>query len=40
MIAAIEILIAGLIVYAVGLPLVNMFDKWKKEMDAETGENE
>lgn len=38
MIAVIEILIAGLIVYTVGLPLVNMFDKWKKEMDKEMGE--
>jgi hypothetical protein len=33
MIAVIEILIAGLIVYTVGLPLVNMYEKWKKEMD-------
>ena len=33
MIAIVEIIIAGLIVYAVGLPLVNMFEKWKKEMD-------
>lgn len=40
MIAVIEILIAGLIVYAVGLPLVDLMDKWKKEMDAEKDENE
>lgn len=39
MIAVIEILIASLIVYAVGLPFVNMFDKWKKEMDKEMDES-
>ena len=33
MIAIVEIIIAGLIVAVVGTPLVNMFEKWKKEMD-------
>ena len=31
----IEILIAGLIVLAAGMPLVNVYDKWKKEMEKE-----
>lgn len=39
MITAIEILIAGLIVLTVGTPLVNMFDKWKKEMYTEMDED-
>lgn len=30
-----EILVAVLIVAAVGVPAVAFFDKWKKEMDAE-----
>lgn len=31
--ATLEIIIAGMIVVAVLLPLVNAFDKWKKEME-------
>lgn len=33
MIEAVKILIAGLIVLAVGIPSVIVFSKWKKEMD-------
>lgn len=37
------ILLAGIIVLAVGLPIVTLFDKWKKEMETDErkeGENE
>ena len=30
-----KIIIAGLIVLAVGIPLVNILSKWKKEMEEE-----
>jgi hypothetical protein len=40
MIEAVKILIAGLIVLAVGIPSVIVFSKWKKEMDDEKQENE
>lgn len=33
------ILLAGLIVAAVGLPIVNAYEKWKKETE-HTGEND
>lgn len=34
-----KILLAGLIVLAVGIPFVYFFDKWKKEMDEDGKEN-
>ena len=27
-----EIIIAGVVVYVIGLPLVNLFARWKKEV--------
>lgn len=35
---AIEILTIFLVMLAVGTPLVNTFDKWKKEMEKEYNE--
>jgi hypothetical protein len=35
---AIEILITTVITLSIGLPLVNTFDKWKKEMEKELSE--
>ena len=36
-----DVILAGLIVAAVGLPIVTIFDKWKKEMETEqTNEEE
>lgn len=30
-----EIILAGIIVLVIGTPIVNTFNKWKKEMDEE-----
>ena len=38
MLDVLYILLAGVIVAAIGLPFVNAYDKWKKEM--QTDENE
>ena len=35
----IQIIIAGIIVLAIGTPLVNAFSKWKKEMDDDENRN-
>lgn len=41
MLEILYILLAGVIVFAVGLPVVTTYDKWKKEMKNEqTDENE
>lgn len=36
----VKVIIAGLIVLAMGIPSVIVFTKWKKEMDDEKQENE
>ena len=35
----IQIIIAGIIVLAIGTPLVIVFDKWKKEMEEDESRN-
>lgn len=34
-----QIIIAGIIVLAIGIPLVTVFDKWKKEMNEDENRN-
>lgn len=34
-----QIIIAGIIVLAIGTPLVIVFDKWKKEMNEDENRN-
>lgn len=36
----VKVIIAGLIVLAVGIPAVKILSKWKKEMEEKDGEND